>query len=307
MRNGLNFALQCLLLTGLSFSAMADLRVLACEPEWSSLAAEIGGDRVKVSSATNALQDPHYIEARPSLISRVRKADLLICSGAQLEAGWLPLLMRKANNPGILPGTDGFMEASSYVRRLDVPASVDRSQGDMHPQGNPHVQMNPHNIAIIATELGRRMAILDPDGSVEYEQRTRDFLMRWNDAIEGWESRAQALLGRKVVCHHKSWIYLEDWLQLNEVATLEPVPGIPPTTSHLSALLRELGSDGSGADMIIRAPFQGGKASLWLQNRTGIPAVMLPLTVGGSDAAHDLFSLFDDILDRMLSVLEKPK
>jgi len=299
------FKVISLLLLMLPVTAVADLNVFACEPEWSALADEIGGDLVKVSSATNALQDPHYIEARPSLISRVRKADLLICSGAQLEIGWLSMLLRKANNPKVMPGTEGFLEASSYVRRLDVPASVDRSQGDMHPQGNPHVQMNPHNVAIIAAEVGRRMASLDPDNSGVYQQQTEDFLARWNDAMEDWEARALPLAGKRVVCHHKSWIYLEDWLSLEEVATLEPVPGIPPTTAHLSALLSGLGSDGSGADFIIRAPFQSDKASSWLEERTGIPAVMLPLTVGGTEAADNLFRLFDDILDRLLQTLEK--
>ena len=165
------FKVISLLLLMLPVTAVADLNVFACEPEWSALAEEIGGDLVKVSSATNALQDPHYIEARPSLISRVRKADLLICSGAQLEIGWLPLLLRKANNPKVMPGAEGFLEASSYVRRLDVPASVDRSQGDMHPQGNPHVQMNPHNVAIIAAEVGRRMESLDPGNAGVYQQQ----------------------------------------------------------------------------------------------------------------------------------------
>ena len=281
-------------------NAAADLRVLACEPEWASLVEEIGGDKVKASSATNAFQDPHYIQARPSLISSVRKADLLICSGAQLEIGWLPMLLKKANNPKILPGKDGFLEASSYVRRLDVPDSVDRSQGDMHPQGNPHVQMNPHNIALIAAEIGRRLALLDEDNADYFEKRTGDFLSRWNAAITAWEERAAPLAGSRVVCHHKSWVYLEDWLQLNEVATLEPVPGIPPTTAHLSMLLSVLGADGRGADAIIRAPFQSDKPSIWLEERTGITAVLLPLTVGGSDGATDLFGLFDDILDRLL-------
>lgn len=279
----------------------AELRVLACEPEWASLAEAIGGDQVSVSSATNPFQDPHYIEARPSLISSVRKADLLICSGAQLEIGWLPMLLKKANNPKVLPGKDGFLEASSYVKRLDVPNNVDRSQGDMHPQGNPHVQMNPHNITVIAAEVGRRMAQLDEANATYYEQSTADFLSRWAEATAKWEIRAAPLAGQRVVCHHKSWVYLEDWLKLEEVATLEPVPGIPPTTAHLSMLLNLLGTDGSGADFIIRAPFQSDKPSLWLEERTGIPAVMLPLSVGGSDSATDLFSLFDDILDRLLS------
>jgi len=281
--------------------ASAELRVFACEPEWSALAEEVGGDRVEASSATHALQDPHYVQARPSLISKVRKADLVICSGAQLEIGWLPMLLSKANNPQVLPGKAGFIEASSLVRRLDVPDSVDRAQGDMHPQGNPHIQMNPHNIALVAQALGERLAQLDPDNEAEYRARTVAFLERWNAAIEGWEQRARPLAGSRVVCHHKSWVYLEDWLGLREVATLEPVPGIPPTAAHLSALLSVLGTAGNGADAIIRSPFQSPKPSEWLQEKTGIPAVMLPLTVGGSDRAQDLFSLFDDIIDRLLA------
>lgn len=297
--------ITCLLLPALlalPLAARAQISVFACEPEWSALAQEIGGDLVKVTSATHALQDPHYVEARPSLISKMRKADLVVCSGAQLEIGWLPMLLSKSNNPRVLPGKDGFLEASSAVPRLGVPDSVDRAQGDMHPQGNPHIQMNPHNIARVANAMGDRMALIDPGNAATYARGTADFLARWNRAIERWESRARPLAGKRVVCHHQSWIYLEDWLQLEEIATLEPVPGIPPTASHLSTLLSELGTDGSGADAIIRAPFQSAKASEWLQDRTGIPAVMLPLTVGGSDGATDLFGLFDDVLDRLLKL-----
>jgi zinc/manganese transport system substrate-binding protein len=290
-------AILCLPLT-----AQAQLNVFACEPEWAALSEEIGASLVKATSATNALQDPHYIEARPSLISKVRKADLVICSGAQLEIGWLPMLLSKANNPNVLPGKQGFLEASSVVPRLDIPASVDRSQGDMHPQGNPHIQMNPHNIALVARALGERMALLDPKNADAYSSGTREFLLRWDAAIADWEVQAAPLAGKRVVTHHKSWVYLEDWLGLVEVATLEPVPGIPPTTAHLSALLAQLGTDGSGAYAIIRSPFQSDQASEWLQRQTGIPAVMLPLTVGGSEGADDLYGLFDDVLKRLLAV-----
>jgi len=299
MKKILNTCLLLVLL-GLPFTANAELRVLACEPEWSALAEEIGGDLVKATSATNALQDPHYIQARPSLISKVRRADLVVCSGAQLEIGWLPMLLSKANNPAVLPGKPGFLEASSVVRRLDIPDNVDRAQGDMHPEGNPHIQMNPHNIARVAQAMGQRMAEIDPDNADAYIRGTEGFLQRWSEAMAGWEARAQALAGKRVVCHHQSWIYLEAWLKLEEVATLEPVPGIPPTATHLSALLKELGTDGNGADWIIRAPFQSAKASDWLEQRTGIPALMLPLTVGGTEGANDLFGLFDDVLNRLL-------
>ncbi len=163
----------------LPLTAYAELRIFACEPEWSALAEELGGDLVEASSATHALQDPHSVQARPSLISKVRNADLVICSGAQLEIGWLPMLLGKANNSQVLPGKDGFMEASSMVRRLDIPDSVDRAQGDMHPQGNPHIQMDPRNIGLVAQALGQRLALLDPQNAAEYRARTTAFLERW--------------------------------------------------------------------------------------------------------------------------------
>lgn len=281
--------------------SMADLSIFACEPEWAALAQEIGGDLVKTDSATNALQDPHYIQARPSLISKVRRADLIVCSGAQLEIGWLPMLLRKGNNPEVLPGSPGFLEASRYVKRLDVAASSDRSQGDVHPQGNPHIQTNPHNIKLVAEAMTGRMIELDAGNADIYRQRLADFGQRWTVALTAWEERASVLRGKRVIVHHKSWVYLEDWLGLKELATLEPVAGIPPTAKHLAKLLARF-PDSDSADFIIRAPFQSEKPSDWLSERTGIPAVLLPLTVGGSDQAADLFKFFDDILDRLLGV-----
>ncbi len=278
----------------------ADLNIFACEPEWAALAQELGGDNVKASSATNALQDPHYIQARPSLISRVGRADLIVCSGAQLEIGWLPMLLRKGNNPEVMPGGPGFIEASRYVKRLDVLLSSDRSQGDVHPLGNPHIQTNPHNILLVAKVMADRMAQLDADNAQIYQQGLVDFSQRWMNAITGWEERATSLRGKRVIAHHLSWIYLENWLGLEEVATLEPIAGIPPTAGHLGSLLNRFGNH-EGADFIIRAPFQSAKPSKWLSERTGIPAVLLPLTVGGTEQASDLFKWFDDILDRLLN------
>jgi len=284
----------------------ADLNIFTCEPEWAAIAQELGGDRVKTSSATNALQDPHYIQARPSLISKMRRADLLVCSGAQLEIGWLPMLLRKGNNPAVMPGSNGYLEAIQYVRRLDVTVGGDRSQGDVHPQGNPHIQTNPHNILLVAQAMAERMKLLDAENAEHYQQRLDRFSQRWINAISGWEERASGLKGKRVIAHHRSWIYLEAWLGLDEVATLEPVPGVPPTAGHLGDLLNRFG-DSQSADFIIRAPFQSEKASTWLSERTGIPATMLPLTVGGSEQASDLFKFFDDIINRLLSVSEKPK
>jgi len=276
----------------------AELRIFGCEPGWAALAEEIGGDLVEAYSATTALQDPHYIQARPSLIAKVRKADIVICNGAQLEIGWLPALLQKANNRDVRPGSRGYMEASGFVVRLDATASADRAGGDIHPLGNPHVQTNPHNVAAVAKVLAERMAELDAENASTYKSRNADFLRRWQDAIVKWETRAAPLRGKRVITHHKSWVYLERWLGLEEVGNMEALPGLPPTATHLSQLTREF-ADG-GADVIIRAPYQDDKPANWLAERTGITAVVLPLSIGGTEGATDLFSLYDDIIDRLL-------
>lgn len=289
-----------LLLMLMSPVSKADLKVFACEPDWASLAEEIGGKLVTTSSATTAFQDPHYIQARPSLIAKVRSADLVVCNGAQLEIGWLPVLMQKANNRDVVPGSGGYFEASSVVEKLEATGNVDRAKGDIHPEGNPHVQVNPHNIVIIADALAQRMSQLDPENTAAYEANLARFQERWSVAMLEWERKAAPLRGKRAITHHKSWVYLEDWLGISEVANLEPIAGLPPTPAHLSELVAQF-KDG-GADFIIRSPYQDARASEWLSERTGIAAVVLPLSVGGSDAASDLFGMFDDIVSRLLAV-----
>ncbi len=281
--------------------AAAELRIFACEPEWAALADEIGGELVDSYSATTALQDPHYIQARPSLIAKVRRADLVICSGAQLEIGWLPALLQKANNRKVMPGSAGYMEASSFVVRLDPTGNVDRSQGDIHPQGNPHIQTNPHNILAVARALGRRLGEIDPANTSTYEQNLNQFVTNWQAGIKRWESEAAGLRGKQAITHHRSWVYLLRWLGIEEVANLEAIPGLPPTASHLGKLVSRF--ETGGADVIIRAPYQHDKASNWLSERTGITAIMLPLTVGGTEQATDLYALFDDIIARLAQAM----
>ena len=294
-------AILAWLLLAAPVAASAQLRVFACEPEWAALAGEIGGNLVEAHSATTALQDPHYIQARPSLIAKVRRADLVICSGAQLEIGWLPALLQKANNPKVLPGSAGYMEASSFVLRIGATGSVDRSQGDIHPAGNPHIQTDPRNIAAVARALEARLSSIDPKNSDTYESNLKSFQERWTVALAGWEERAAPLHGKRIITHHKSWAYLEQWLELEEVANLEAVPGLPPTAAHLSRLTREF-ADG-GADIIVRSPYQDERPADWLAERIGVKSVVLPLTVGGTAGATDLFALFDDILDRLLGAM----
>ena len=170
--------------------ARAELRVFSCEPQWAALAREIGGDLVHVDSATTAHQDVHFIQARPSLISKLRRADLLVCSGADLEIGWLPVLLRKASNGKVQPGEPGHLDVSQVVPMLGVPTRIDRAEGDIHPYGNPHTQTDPHNVARVAAELARRMAQLDPGGKDAYQSRYGDFTARWTKAVAGWASRS---------------------------------------------------------------------------------------------------------------------
>jgi zinc/manganese transport system substrate-binding protein len=278
--------------------ALADLNVFACEPEWSALARELGGDKVDAYAATTAQQDPHHVQARPSLIAKVRRADLLVCTGSELEIGWLPILLRRASNSDLQPGSDGYFEATKYVTMLDVPAQVDRSAGDVHAGGNPHIQSDPHNIAKVADALVERMALLDPENAAYYRQRHEDFSKRWNAAIARWESEAAPLKGVPIVLHHKGWAYLINWLGLEEVTTLEPKPGIPPSGAHLAEVVGKLKR--RPAKMVIHAAYQDPRPAAWIAEHAGMADVKLPFTVGGTDGAKDLFGLFDDTVARLL-------
>lgn len=293
--------LRSLILAALVISAtpaQAALRIFACEPEWAALATVIGGDEVDVFSATTPQQDVHYIQARPSLIAKLRRADLAICTGADLEVGWLPVLLRQAANPDVRPGQPGFLEASRYANLLEVPTAVDRSMGDVHPYGNPHIQLDPRNIASVAGELLDRLKALDPENADAYTTRYDTFSERWSSKIEAWTLQAEPLQGMGVVVYHRSWVYLVDWLDLREVAAIEPKPGIPPSTGHLAKLTELI--DAQDVDVIVRSAYQSAKASDWLSRRTGVPAAVLPQTVGAVAGADDLYSWYDTLINTLL-------
>ena len=282
-----------------SVPAFADLRVFACEPEWGALSRELGGEHVDIYTATTGGQDPHHIQARPSLIARARRADILVCTGASLEIGWLPQVVRQAANRSIAEGQPGHFEATSFVTMLEVPTSLDRSQGDIHAPGNPHIQTNPNNITLVARALAGRFAELDPGNAAMYQSRLDDFLARWDAALLRWEAEAAPLRGIPVVTQHQSWIYLEDWLGLDRVAVLESQPGVPPSSGHLAEVLRTL--QAQPARMVIRAAYEDDRPAHFVAERAGIAVAELPFTVGGSDGADDLFSLYDETLRRLLA------
>lgn len=279
------------------FPAIAAINIFACVPEWAALAKELGGDKVSVYQASTALQDPHRVEARPSLIARMRSADLAICTGSDLEVGWLPVLLQAAGNRKVQVGAPGLLFASEFVERLEIPTRLDRSEGDIHPQGNPHIQMNPHNIAKVAEVVTQRLAKIDSANTAYYEARGTDFQRRWQQAMTNWEREAMPLRGMKVVGYHKSMTYLFNWLGIVEVGNLEPKPGVPPSAGHLSDLVGRLQSE--PVDGITRATYNDPKAAQWLSERTRVPLIELPYTVGGTPEANDLFGLFDATITRL--------
>ncbi|MDB3955503.1 zinc ABC transporter substrate-binding protein [Alphaproteobacteria bacterium] len=282
----------------LSTSSFASdqINIFACEPEWKSLAEEIGGNKVKAFAATHAKQDPHHIRARPSLIAKIRRADLIFCSGAGLEVGWMPILLQKANSK-VQPGKLGYLMASNYTPVIDIPDKVDRSHGDVHPEGNPHVHLDPNNILLVAKELNKRLAVIDSINKNYYQENYNNFINRWKKSLLRWEKDIESIKDQRIIIHHKSFDYLFNWMELDEVAALEVKPGIPPTASHLKNILQDINNN--PADIIVISPYDPSEGALWLSKQTKIPVVTLPYTIGGNEESINLFALFDSSIKIM--------
>ena len=279
-------------------SASAELVVFTCEPEWAELIREIAGDDMNTFSATTARQDPHRLQARPSLIARVRQADLLVCTGADLEVGWLPLLLRRAGNPRLLPGQPGHFIASDHVRKLEIPSRIDRAGGDIHPQGNPHVHLDPRNLLRIADPLARRLAQLDPARADHNLAGLARFKETFRAHIKTWREKAMPLKSMVIITHHRSYSYLVNWLGIEVLDTIEPKPGIPPSSSHLTKLLRLM--EARAPKYILVTPYSNPKPASWLSERTDVAVIELPYSVGREHTAATLFDLFDTSINLLL-------
>ena len=285
------------LLVAAPTSAYAKVNIFACAPEWGALAEEVGGDKVDVYTASNANQDIPHMRAKPSLLAAMRKADLVICSGASLEIGWLPILLNKAGGATVQEGSIGSIMASDYVPLLDVMQSADRSMGHVHPEGNPHVHLDPNNILLLSKVISERLSEIDALNSRDYQDNRNAFANSWKQAISQWNKEGSTLKGQKVVVYHKSWTYLLNWLGMEAVASLEPKPGIPPNASHLKKVLQDI--QGKNIKGILIAPFENKKGAQWLSKKSNIPIIKIPYTVGGSSQAQDLQSMFDDTLNKL--------
>jgi zinc/manganese transport system substrate-binding protein len=282
--------------------ARAALNVLACEPEWGALVHELAGDLAKVYEATTAMQDVHHIQARPSLIAAARRADLLVCTGAELEIGWLPVLTRDSSNAAIQPGTPGYFEATRYVTLIEVPTRLDRSEGDVHPQGNPHIQTDPRNIGQVAPALAKRLADLDPTNAAEYHRRYEKFAARWQEAIDRWTREAAPLKGLRVVEHHRAFSYLFRWLGIEVTGYLEPKPGVEPSAGHLAEVLKL--QQTQPAKFVVRASYIDPRAAEWFSEHARIPVVVLPFSVGGDERATDLFTWTDEMVGKLVKAAQ---
>lgn len=289
--------IAAVLAAAITAPARADLNVFACEPEWGALATEIGGAKVSVYTATTGKQDPHQIQARPSLIAKARAADVAVCTGAELEVGWLPAVTEQAANAKLSDPNNGLFEAASFVTLLDQPTKLDRSEGDVHASGNPHIQTDPRNVLVVAGALAQRFAKLDPANAAHYQAQLATFSTRFKAAIQKWEAAAASLRGAPVAVQHKSWIYLEQWLGLKRIVALEPKPGVPASSGYLAEVLGKL--QATPVKAILRAAFEDDRSSQFINERTGTKVIVLPFTVGGTDEAKDLFSLYDDTIRRL--------
>ncbi len=277
------------------------LNVFTCEPEWKSLTEEIAKGKANIYSATNAMQDVHYIQAKPSLIAKIRQADMVVCSGADLEIGWLPLILRKAGSAKVQEGGSNLIYAAQYVQTIEKPTRVDRADGDVHPNGNPHLHLNPYNMLKVGQVIANKLSEIDNANADFYAQNYNNFAAKMREKIKIWERQALVLKNSNVITNHKNMSYLFDWLKIKTIGTLEPKPGIPATSKHLSEL--ESITKQNNVAFIAYAPFENQKPAEWLSKESGVKAIILPYTIGGNKHVKNLFDLYQNSIDTML--LEK--
>ncbi len=284
-----------------SVNAQAELNIFTCEPEYAALAEELTQGQAKIFSATTAQQDPHYVQARPSLISKMRRADLVICAGAELEAGWLSMLQMKSHNSDVQSTDKGLFYASDHVENLDIPVKVDRSMGDVHALGNPHVHLDPNRVLKLAQALTKKLIQIDAKNSTQYQQNFESFSQRWQLALIKWQLLAAPLKGTKVIAYHSTFRYLFDFLGIEQVGDLEPKPGMPPTTKHLISLLTTI--ENQQVPLVVYSAYQSDKGVQWLTNKTNIIGLQLPYTIFGNEQVTDLFSLFEQHIQLLTKAL----
>ena len=276
----------------------AELNVVGTYTYIREVVKQVGGERVKVDALSKGQWDPHTVVPRPSLIALVRKADLLIMNGAQLEIGWLPPLLQQANNPKVLPSKKGFLDLSDHFELIQKPDSISRAEGDIHPAGNPHFYLDPHLFVKMAELIGDKLIELDPAGKEVYTERVSDFKGRWQENLARWEERMAQLKGSKVIEYHRNLDYFLLAYGIDIPATVELLPGIPPTTKHVMDLIEMAGRE--KISFVIHDVYHNNKSSRYLSSEINVPMVVLPHDVEAVPEADSLEGLFDTIVERMV-------
>lgn len=285
--------------------AQSPLNVVTTTEDLAAIAREVGGDKITVESIARGYQDPHFVEAKPSFILKLQKADLLIAVGRELEVGWLPPLVQQSRNRKIQPGADGYLDASTRARILDVPTGqITRAMGDVHPQGNPHYWLDPENGLTIAANIRDAFSRNDPANRSFYESRYAAFQGQLQGRLAGWKKRAADLKlgGMKVATYHRSWPYFAQAFGLQVLDYVEPRPGVPPAPKHVQEMTELMKAQ--GARLLIVEPYFDPKLPRRIAQNAGATLVVLPPSVGAVPAAKDYFSLFDaqlDLIQRALS------
>jgi zinc/manganese transport system substrate-binding protein len=278
-------------------SAEARLSVVGTLPDFAAVASELGGDRVTTDSLIAGTEDPHFVDAKPSHVLRVHRADLLICIGMGLESGWLPVLLTQARNGNVQVGAPGYLDASRFIRPKEVPIQVDRAMGDIHGSGNPHYYVSPPEMLAVSEAIYKKLVELDPGGRADYEQRWQAFSNKFKQKMAAWKAALAPLAGSKVVEYHKSWIYLLDWMGFVSVGALEPKPGIPPSPGHVSALL--IRTKNQSVRFVFRERYHSDRLSQVFANKSGAKLLDLPTMVGAEPGITTIWDKWDRIVARL--------
>jgi zinc/manganese transport system substrate-binding protein len=283
--------------------AWARLKVIATTPDLAAIARQVGGDRIEVTSLSLPTQDPHFVDAKPSLALALNRADLLLVQGLDLEIGWLPTLQTGARNPKILTGANGYLDCSSFIAVLEAPSGqVSRAQGDIHRGGNPHYLYDPRNGAKVAGGIAERLSRLDPEMASQYAKNAEEFERAAKDVAASLASRFTKLepAKRKIIVYHRSWVYLENWLGLTEMGAVEPKPGIPPDPAHVAELMVLMRAEAVRA--IVSEAFYPETTTELLAHKSGATLVLLP---GGTADNENYLDHIKDVAGRIYGALSR--
>jgi zinc/manganese transport system substrate-binding protein len=286
-----------LLLLCMQIAFAGQLQVVATYGYIADIVQRIGKDRVEVVTLARGDYNPHIIIPKPSYIAKLRRADLLVINGGQLEIGWLPQIIRQANNGAVQPGERGFLDLSMHVHLIDVPTSVSRELGDVHPEGNPHFFMDPDNIPVIAKAITERLSELDPDNQTFYEANNKELYALWQQKMKEWEEKLKPLKGEKIVEYHKIFDYFLDRFGFTIAGTIEPLPGIPPTTKHIAEVEQLIKRE--GVKYILQDVYNPQDASTYISKQLNVKLIIMPHDVGSVKEADNVFSVFDEIVRRL--------